>query len=341
MQIARKDQNAYLWIPLFVILGGMICLGFNAYSIDCNQISLRIDGQHKVLKTFKSTVGEVLAEQGIQPGAKDLVKPGLTTPITESLVIKIIRPFKITVKTRNKTEQFEVAAETVQEALTQAKVSLKPEDKSVPGLSSVIASGAEIRIIKVTNKIVTKQTKLSPDTEYRRDLYLEKGLKRTLKNGREGIQEEKIKVVYEDGREVRRESVLTKIIRPTLNTIIGIGVRTIAGTLTTSRGTYRYLELKTMDSTAYSPGPESCGEYAKIGETYTGKKAGYGLVAVDPKVIPLGTLLYIEDYGPAEAADIGAAIKGNRIDLCYDTYREAVMYGRRPVKVYILAKQQN
>jgi 3D (Asp-Asp-Asp) domain-containing protein len=91
-----------------------------------------------------------------------------------------------------------------------------------------------------------------------------------------------------------------------------------------------------MEATAYYPGPESCGIYARNGRTYTGKKAGFGTVAVDKRVIPLGTKLYIEGYGYAEATDIGGAIKGNRIDLCFETYREAEMFGRRKVKVYIL-----
>ena len=68
--------------------------------------------------------------------------------------------------------------------------------------------------------------------------------------------------------------------------------------------TYRLNDCpkKKMVATAYYPGPESCGKYAVYGETYTGKKAGFGYVAVDPKVIKLGTKLYIEGYGKAEAA---------------------------------------
>jgi 3D (Asp-Asp-Asp) domain-containing protein len=98
---------------------------------------------------------------------------------------------------------------------------------------------------------------------------------------------------------------------------------------------YRYNDIRVMDATAYYPGPECTGKYSYYGRTYTGKKADYGLVAVDPRVIPLGTKLYIEGYGYAEAADIGGAIKGNRIDLCFQTYREAKRFGRKKVKVYI------
>ena len=59
-------------------------------------------------------------------------------------------------------------------------------------------------------------------------------------------------------------------------------------------------------------------------------------MAVDPRVIKLKTLLYVEGYGFAIAADKGGAIKGKKIDLCFDTYEQAVQFGRKKVKVYLL-----
>uniref|UniRef100_UPI003864B31E 3D domain-containing protein n=1 Tax=Anaerovibrio slackiae TaxID=2652309 RepID=UPI003864B31E len=53
-------------------------------------------------------------------------------------------------------------------------------------------------------------------------------------------------------------------------------------------------------------------------------------------VIPLGTKVYIPGYGTAVAADTGGAIRGNKIDLCMESYGEAINFGRRPVEVYIL-----
>ncbi len=70
--------------------------------------------------------------------------------------------------------------------------------------------------------------------------------------------------------------------------------------------------------------------------TATGKKARKGIIAVDPRVIPLGTKIYVTDYGYGVAADTGGAIKGNRIDLCFDTRREAVNWGKRRVIIYII-----
>ncbi|MGQ0571923.1 MAG: 3D domain-containing protein, partial [Armatimonadota bacterium] len=76
------------------------------------------------------------------------------------------------------------------------------------------------------------------------------------------------------------------------------------------------------------------------GTTAIGLRAGYGVVAVDPQIIPLRSILYIEGYGQAIAGDTGGAIKGHRIDLGFSTAREAYKFGRRPVRVYILSTPQ-
>ena len=70
--------------------------------------------------------------------------------------------------------------------------------------------------------------------------------------------------------------------------------------------------------------------------TASGMPAQYGIAAVDTDVIPLGTRLYIPGYGEAIAADTGGAIYGNRIDLCMNSYGEAMNFGRRYVTVYVL-----
>lgn len=67
--------------------------------------------------------------------------------------------------------------------------------------------------------------------------------------------------------------------------------------------------------------------------TATGTWPEEGIVAVDPEVIPLGTQLYVEGYGPAVAADTGGDIKGNRIDLYMSTDAECWEFGRREVRV--------
>ena len=72
------------------------------------------------------------------------------------------------------------------------------------------------------------------------------------------------------------------------------------------------------------------------GITATGLRARKGIVAVDPRIIPLGTKLYIPGYGEALAADTGGWIKNDRIDLCFESLEECFRYGRRKIKVYLV-----
>ena len=92
-----------------------------------------------------------------------------------------------------------------------------------------------------------------------------------------------------------------------------------------------------MTATGYCPCELCCSPWNN-GLTYTGAKAGRGCVAIDPKarILKMGQKLYIEGYGYGVANDIGGAIKGWEIDLCFDTHREALEWGRKLVKVYIL-----
>jgi 3D (Asp-Asp-Asp) domain-containing protein len=76
--------------------------------------------------------------------------------------------------------------------------------------------------------------------------------------------------------------------------------------------------------------------YSGGGTTASGKAARVGLVAVDPNVIPLGTWLYIEDYGLCQAADTGGNIKGNKIDLYMNSHGECIQWGVRSKTVHIL-----
>ena len=98
-----------------------------------------------------------------------------------------------------------------------------------------------------------------------------------------------------------------------------------------SRGGSRVL---TVVATGYTAAAEENWPYAGA-PSYIGLPLARGIVAVDPNVIPMGTKLYIEGYGEAIAADQGGAIKGNRVDLFFDSKQEAFDWGMRSVKVTI------
>ena len=92
--------------------------------------------------------------------------------------------------------------------------------------------------------------------------------------------------------------------------------------------------IGTFEATAYTDNVQSQGKW--VGQTATGRKPQVGVIAVDPKVIPLNTKLYVEGYGEAVAGDVGGAIKGKRVDLFHNTQSECKSFGRRKVKIWRL-----
>ena len=94
-------------------------------------------------------------------------------------------------------------------------------------------------------------------------------------------------------------------------------------------------KTETMTITAYCPCKKCCGKWAN-GITSTGVKAQAGrTVAVDPRKIPYGTKVIIDGHTYI-AEDCGGAIKGNRIDIFFNTHSEALQWGRRTKQVTIL-----
>lgn len=102
-------------------------------------------------------------------------------------------------------------------------------------------------------------------------------------------------------------------------------------TVETSNGYVAYSQAMDMEATAYLPTDGSA-----EGITAMGIPATYGIVAVDPDVIPLGSKVYIPGYGEALAADTGGAIQGYKIDLCMESYSQAMDFGRRVITVFVL-----
>ncbi|HEV2471923.1 MAG TPA: 3D domain-containing protein, partial [Chthonomonadales bacterium] len=133
-----------------------------------------------------------------------------------------------------------------------------------------------------------------------------------------------------DGTELNREKIGSRIVKRPVSRIVESGRRTTLA----SRGYFSGRRVLIMRATVYDP--FHCGG-SGTGRTRAGLMGGYGVVAVDPHFIPLGTRLYIEGYGYAVAADTGGAIKGNRIDLGINSRRDAAgIKNMRAVRVHIL-----
>ena len=159
---------------------------------------------------------------------------------------------------------------------------------------------------------------------------MEKGMEAVVEHGIPGKKLATVRQMFEDGREAGFDILSEKILAEPTPEVLRVGTREANDP---SRGTIRFKKMLVMEATAYTPFDDG-----QSGLTASGIPARRGVVSVDPRVIPLGTRVYVMGYGPALAADTGGAIKGARIDLCFEDYNEAIRFGRRTVEVYILAE---
>jgi len=100
-----------------------------------------------------------------------------------------------------------------------------------------------------------------------------------------------------------------------------------------------------VTATGYTAGIESTGKrpgHPEYGITYSGVKVRrdhVSTIAADPKILPIGTLLYVPDYGYAVVADTGSKIKGKKIDLYFETTKQVFQqWGKKKVTVHVLKK---
>ena len=289
------------------------------------------------LETRARTVGEALDAAGIVLLEGDEVAPPLEVPLASGDEIRVARARRAYVNVDGRQVEVTLAKGTVRDALVAADVRMGPLDRVQPVRETPLEDGMEITVIRVVQEEVEERETIPFATLEWADPHLSKGETRVLRDGREGILVRRVLLTYENGELAARRVVSNEVVQEAIARIIGIGTReAAANVLQTESGTYRYVKVIELEATAYYPGPESTGEWAD-GYTYTGLRAGKGVVAVDPNVIELGTRMYIPGYGEAIAADIGGAIKGNRIDLGFDTLEEALRFGRKMITAYILA----
>jgi len=210
------------------------------------------------------------------------------------------------------------------------------------GLFSAVAVAAPAPVTHVTwhgGGLVTwervEHRAIAPKTVLRLTLGVTPGHLKVIDRGSSGILEVRVRYAQRDGGAVHRYLLASAVVRPAKSRVIAEGIggtplasfeeRGVAGMALMARNAMEML------ATGYTADCSGCD-----GMTAIGRRAGHGIVAVDPRVIPLGTHLFIPGYGMAVAGDTGGDIVGRRIDLGFDSWRDAMLFGRRDVKVYRL-----
>jgi 3D (Asp-Asp-Asp) domain-containing protein len=328
--IAGKRHLAGLAIITVMTL---VALGFGVKTgLGTHDVKVSAWDREISITTRAATVADVLAAVNISLSPGDLVQPSLDTAVEDGMEIKVERARPVFVKFRGRGFPVFTAEKRVSQILSIAGIEPEPDDVVYPGLDEELSQDPTIRVAKVTYGEVTEEQEIAYDTQKREDSSLEVGLTRMFKNGTTGLLQVIYQVKYEDGVEVLREEKSRTVVREPSPLVLLVG-----SLQQVSRGgqDIRFERALEVTATAYCPCAKCCGPTA-VGMTSTGVPAAKGVIAVDPRVIPLGARVYVDGYGEALAADVGSAIKGNRIDVCFDTHEEAWAWGVKKTKVYIL-----
>ncbi len=267
--------------------------------------------------TAKPTIGEALLEQGLTLYLGDAVTPGLGTPLSPGMHVYLEPSTPISIRADGRIIKTRTRRETVGEVLAQEGIALMGQDYSRPGLDQPLISGA-IDIVRVAEKMDITEEFIPFETEWVAEDTMELDQREIRQAGATGIIKTRTRVRLENGQEVSRQLEDEWLAQAASDQIIAYGTKVVVRALDTPDGPIEYWRKISMRATAYnaaSSGKES--DHPRYGITRSGLPAGKGVVAVDEKVIPLNTRLYIDQYGPAVAGDTGGRILGKHIDLGY------------------------
>lgn len=238
---------------------------------------------------------------------------------------------------------YKTSCKTVKELLSDLKIKVDDDDIVIPDLDTELKGEGKISIIKVDVKVIEKEVEAPFKTIKKKNKELTHKQSKILIQGVNGKNKVKCKEYYAGDKLIKEEVIHVETLVKPIDQVFEEGTKDV---FTNDRGDFTARKAIKMVATAYEAGPRSTGKRPGdkgYGITASGARAKRGTVAVDPRVIPLGTKLYIKsltpgvpDYGFAIAQDTGGAIKGNKIDLFMDTVWECLQFGRRPVMVYIL-----
>nr|WP_145406596.1 3D domain-containing protein [Paenibacillus xylanexedens] len=330
------------------------------------QISLVIDGKAQVVETRTGMLHEMLEEQSITVSPHDKVSIPMNGAIADGDRIVIERAVPVKITADGDTKTLYTTDSSVQDVIQQSGIEVANHDKVYPALGTAIKADMKIRVVRVTKHTVDVKQPIAYKVVKTADPSLFKGDNRVVVNGKEGTLVQHIEKVFQDGELVSKKMVGKTIANNRVDKVIAVGTKakpvvkapevqlvsaktsstkatTTNSTKTSASGSkvitvagtsFKYSKvLKNVSMTAYSAEEPGIGTKTASGTRVTEGRT----IAVDPKVIPIGWWVYIEGLGFRRAEDTGGAIKGNKIDVYYDSVKHALNFGRKKGKtVYVI-----
>lgn len=300
--------------------------------ITAHQVVLTIDGNQEKVWTTTNTVADFLKEQNIAVKDHDELNVKKDTFIKDGLEVIIDVAFKTVVNDGGKDTEYWSTSTTVADFLEQQGIKLNELDRVEPELETVLEGDSLVKVIRVEKVTDVVEEQIDFAVVTKKDDSLLKDTEKVVQEGQNGVLQKKYEITLENGKEVSKELVGEDVVKESKDKIVAVGTKVI--TTVASRGASAGEEFY-VTATAYTPFCNGCNGYSATGLNL---KANPDLkvIAVDPSVIPLGTKVWVEGYGYAVAADTGGSIKGNKIDVLFQSKSDAYKWGRKKVLIKIL-----
>ncbi len=327
----------------FVIVGSVIT---TTAFVMARDITINDNGEEIKIHTFSWQVEDVLMKEGIDLHPKDKIMPSLEENLTRVGEINIIRAYPVYIKVDGQEIEYWITEGKIGDVLKDLGIRLGQFDLVQPGMRIETETGMDIKITRIFKQEIIEDVVLSYREVKKDNPDMDKGFSRVVQQGKDGLRKDVIEIIYEDGKESMQGVIESTILQPRQDRIVQEG----SNTLLAARGgqTVRFSRAMMVTATSYAPlDPEAVegmdysgnpnvtasGARAEVG---TGSENDPYVIAVDPRVIPLGARVYIEGYGFARALDRGSAIRGNKIDILFASRSQALRFGRRSLKIYLL-----
>ncbi len=292
------------------------------------------DGEDTKYSTTKETVGELFANEEIHYNEYDELSHQFHEQLEDDLVINIISAKDVVVNHHGEEKKIKSTAKTVEDLLLSEQLTVNKGDKVKPKLTSELQDNQKIEVIKVDVETDIVEEEIPFEVEEKKDSSLEKGKKKVVTQGQQGVVSKTYKVVYENGEEKTRKLQEERVLEKAKKQVVKVGTK-VSQSKQASTSAPKGGKTYTMEATAYTPYCNGCSGITAGGINIR-SNPNMKVVAVDPNVIPLGSRVWVSGYGEAIAGDTGGDIKGNRIDLLHPTKDAAYKFGRRTVTVKVI-----
>jgi 3D (Asp-Asp-Asp) domain-containing protein len=295
-----------------------LTMAFGFGTADEDKVVTVYDGKtKKVVTTRSNSFKKVLSESEVNLNAYDKFWTS-SSDVKNGAVVVVERAVPVTIVSDGRAKTLYTTQQTVQGVVNEAGFDWKKMMPIEDGMMKV-TQGMQIHVVPYTSRVVNRTESIPVHYQKWYDASLQPGQLEVVQEGTPGRREVEMEEYVSDGKVIKAEAGDVKVIAHGTPGIAKSG---------DVEGTQGY--VRSMSASAYHP-TDGDG----FGITATGTRAGHGTVAVDPRVIPLGSTVYIPNYGEAVAADTGGAIIGDRIDLCMETFEECYNFGRQNVEVFV------